>query len=179
MAERLIAIYGTSARALSSSREALEAALPGQPAIAETISAARDLADYHSLAVVLGHPVVVSDERFLEFLRRMFGHDDSERMLAIFLDLSGRFVATEWLAHGASAQIEISCRQVVTRIIQLGARGLILVHNHLSGDLRPSVADIQSTASLKSVLEALDCELQDHLIVGCEACYSMAAAGQL
>lgn len=179
MAERLIATYGNSGRALSSSRDALAAALPGKAAIAHMISAARDLADYGSLALVLGKPVDVDGADFLDYLQRMLGHEDEEHMLGIFLDRGRRFICAEWLSFGSADLVDLSCRAVVARVIELGARGLILAHNHPSGKLRASPHDIRSTGNLKAILKALDCKLHDHLIVGREGCLSMALEGSL
>lgn len=179
VAQRLIAIYGSSGRALASSRDALAAALPGRAAIADIISAARDLADYGSLALVRGEPVRIEDAGFLDYLQRMLGQEEEERMLGIFLDRGGRFLRAEWLSFGSATLVEISCRPVVARVLELGARGLILAHNHPSGDLRSSPADILSTGFLKAILAALDCELRDHLIVGPVGCLSMALEGSL
>lgn len=179
MAQRLIATYGSSGRALASSRDALAAALPGWAAIADIISAARDLADYGSLALMLGQPVEIDDAGFLVYLQRMLGQQDEERMLGVFLDRDGRFLSAEWLSFGSGTQVTISCRPVVARVIELGARELIIAHNHPSGDLRPSAADLRSTGLLKGILAALDCELRDHLIVGRSGCLSMAREGTL
>lgn len=143
------------------------------------ISAAKDLADYGSLVRVLGEPVATADAAFLDYLRRMLAEERAERLLGIFLDKSERFVCAEWLGHGQEDEVLLDCRSVITRMIQLGASGLILAHNHPTGELRASHADKRSTARLKSLLAVLDCELRDHLIVGRDGCLSMARAGLL
>ena len=61
----------------------------------------------------------------------------------------------------------------------MGARGLIVAHNHPSGDCRPSRSDILATHRLKEVAIALDIELIDHLILTENAVYSMRAGGDL
>ena len=63
--------------------------------------------------------------------------------------------------------------------LRLDARGIILAHNHPSGECRPSGCDIAATHQLAAVASALDIELIDHLIFTHEAVYSMRAGGLL
>ena len=130
---------------------------------------ARELADFTSLEALSGSPLDTTDRRFLEYLRRLLGQLDSERLLGIFLDAHGRFIAVEWLAFGQEAEVEVGFRTIVSRILELGARSVVLAHNHPTGDPRPSDADCHHSLRLKHILRALDCELRDHLIVGARA----------
>ena len=177
MAERLIDTYGSSGRALASSHESLARTLQGHAPLADVITAARDLADYSSLALIRSEPIDVADPGFLEYLRRELGGQDDERLLGIFVDASSRFISSGWLATGLGAQVTVPCRAVTRRVIELGAEGIVLAHNHPSGSTKPSAADIRSTAILRTVLTALGCRLLDHLIVGRDGCFSMARAG--
>lgn len=126
-----------------------------------------------------GRRLDTADPNFLEFLRRTLGRSDDERLLGVFLDGADTFIGAEWLAIGVTAEVEMAFRPLITRILDLGARGLVLAHNHPSGDPRPSATDRQTTHRLQALLRALDCSLRDHLIVGGRGCYSMARAGEL
>lgn len=179
VADRLITRYGSPARALSASRESLGLTLAPRTDVADAIAAARELADYGSLNALQGRLLDTSDADFVEFLRRALSCSDDERLLGVFLDGDGHFIAAEWLAIGAAAEIEIAFRSIISRILDLGARGLVLAHNHPSGDPRPSATDRHTTRRLQELLQALDCVLRDHLIVGRRGCYSMALAGEL
>lgn len=179
VASQLVATYGSPARALSASRESLATTLADHRDLANTIVDARELADFGSLDTLLGSPLDTADRRFLEYLQRMLGQLDSERLLGIFLDADLRFIAVEWLAFGQEAEVEVGFRAIVTRILELGARSVVLAHNHPSGDPRPSPVDGDHSLRLKHILRALDCELRDHLIVGARAIYSMARGGDL
>jgi DNA repair protein RadC len=57
--------------------------------------------------------------------------------------------------------------------------GIVLAHNHPSGDPRPSDSDFQATRRLAVAAEALDCTLLDHLVFGGEDCTSLRRLGYL
>ena len=57
-------------------------------------------------------------------------------------------------------------REVMKRALILNASALIVVHNHPSGDPKPSRDDIETTRELKAAANALEIELHDHLVIG-------------
>jgi DNA repair protein RadC len=57
--------------------------------------------------------------------------------------------------------------------------GLVLAHNHPSGDARPSDSDCRATRRLASAAEALDCAILDHLVFAGEKCTSFRNLGLL
>jgi len=59
------------------------------------------------------------------------------------------------------------------------ASNVIMVHNHPSGNLRPSQADLRITKKVKQGLEFLDIKVLDHIILTPDACYSLGDEGQL
>ena len=59
------------------------------------------------------------------------------------------------------------------------ASAIILCHNHPSGNLKPSQADIQLTSKVKKGGEILDIEVLDHIIISSEAFYSFADEGMM
>lgn len=60
-----------------------------------------------------------------------------------------------------------------------GSSGIVLAHNHPSGDARPSRSDLQATRRLASAAEALDCTILDHLVFAGRDCASMRSLGYL
>lgn len=129
--------------------------------------------------MLVGAVVEVGNPQFCEYLRRTLQRSGGEALLGVFLDDAGRFIACECLAMGTIDNVAVAGRPLVARVLDLGARGLILAHNHPSGEVSPSATDRATTRRLQDLLGALECELKDHLIVGCDRCYSMARAGEL
>jgi len=70
-------------------------------------------------------------------------------------------------------------RTIVADIAELGSAGIVLAHNHPSGDPRPSDADRRCTRRLAIVAEALDCMVLDHLVFAGARCTSFRSTGLL
>jgi len=68
----------------------------------------------------------------------------------------------------------VDIRIVLKNALQLGAVGIILVHNHPSGTLQPSLADKQLTQKVKTAGESLDIKVLDHIIITEKAYFSFA-----
>lgn len=78
-------------------------------------------------------------------------------------------------AHGAGLPI----RKIIADALTHGSAGLLLAHNHPSGDPTPSEADCRATRRLASAAQALDCRLIDHLVFGGAGCSSFRRLGLL
>jgi len=126
-------------------------------------------------------PEVSQAGAMIDYLRRavLLPPAGEERFHAIFLDERRAFVADAPMGKGHHAALSLRMRELFQTALTVGARGLIVAHNHPSGECRPSARDIGATARLKDVAAALDIELVDHLIITQSAFYSMRAGGDL
>jgi DNA repair protein RadC len=88
-----------------------------------------------------------------------------EQLRVLFLDRSNGLLSDEVLAFGTRSDVIICPRAIMTRALELRARGLILVHNHPSGDARPSRADVEATRHLVDAARLLGIIVHDHIIV--------------
>ena len=70
-------------------------------------------------------------------------------------------------------------REVMVDAARHGSAGIVLAHNHPSGDPRPSDADRRTTRRLAVAAEALDCAVLDHLVFGGAECTSFRQMGLL
>jgi DNA repair protein RadC len=102
--------------------------------------------------------------------------DDVEKMFFIFMDQKNRILSIENLFKGSIAGSAIYPREIIKRIIKLKANGLVMVHNHPSGDPAPSNEDKAITLRTMLATAAIDVGLLDHIIIG-ESYYSMADEG--
>jgi len=68
---------------------------------------------------------------------------------------------------------------IIADAAQLGSAGIVLAHNHPSGDARPSDADCRCTRRLVTAAEALDCAVLDHLVFAGQDCTSFRQIGLL
>ena len=70
-------------------------------------------------------------------------------------------------------------RGIIVDAAMHGSAGLVLAHNHPSGDAAPSDADCRATRRLVAAAEALDCTVLDHLVFAGAECTSLRAMGLL
>ena len=70
-------------------------------------------------------------------------------------------------------------RTIIADAALHGSAGIVLAHNHPSGDSTPSAADCRATRRLASAAEALDCTILDHLIFAGSDCSSLRRLGYL
>jgi len=70
-------------------------------------------------------------------------------------------------------------RDIIADAAKHGSAGLVIAHNHPSGDARPSESDRRATRRLASAAEALHCTLLDHLVFGGDDCTSFRRIGLL
>ena len=92
------------------------------------------------------------------------------------LYLNGRnvLIAKEKINVGDDRSTIIDSKAIVRRALEKKASGIILVHNHPSGNALPSVADIGQTQTLKRALGTCDISLMDHVVIGGDGYYSFA-----
>jgi DNA repair protein RadC len=70
-------------------------------------------------------------------------------------------------------------RHIIADAAVHGSAGILLAHNHPSGDVRPSESDCRATRLLASAAEALDCAVVDHLVFAGAECSSLRKLGHL
>ena len=102
-----------------------------------------------------------------------------EKMVMLTLNTKHQVVGCFEVSRGTVDESMIYPREIATRALLTNARAVILAHNHPSGSLTPSKADINVTNKVKDVLKMLDINLLDHIIVAHDQTYSMADNGQL
>jgi DNA repair protein RadC len=101
---------------------------------------------------------------------------DVEQVRAAFLDSGQRLIAIEILGTGSVQGAAVYPREIARRTLELSAAAVVLVHNHPSGDPRPSAADIGISERVAAALGAIDATLLDHLVIARDG-YASAMPG--
>jgi len=113
-------------------------------------------------------------------LAKMISGDSAqESMLVFLLDVKNRVVGFTEAARGGIDSCPVDLRQIFRVAIITGACGIILAHNHPSGDAAPSSEDRQLTRRVLDAAKLLGVTLVDHVIVTDNECTSMSARGEL
>ena len=97
-----------------------------------------------------------------------------EECWVLFLNHANRLIGKEMISKGGMESTAIDKRIILRRVLDRKASGVILVHNHPSGNPYPSVEDIRQTRDLGKALASCDLRLVDHVIVGGRSFYSFS-----
>jgi DNA repair protein RadC len=113
------------------------------------------------------------------FLQLHMAHKHHEVFAMMFLDAQHKLLCMETLFRGTLSQTSVYPREVVLRALHHHSAAVVLAHNHPSGSVHPSPADLHLTHTLKSALAMVDVRVLDHVIVGPGQAFSMAEQGVL
>lgn len=122
---------------------------------------------------------VTSAEVVHRLLRQEAERWDREHFLALALDGKGRVVAIEEISVGTATASLVHPREVMKGLILANAVSFICVHNHPSGDPKPSAEDESLTRRLKEAGELIGIRLVDHVVLGAERFVSFVETGRL
>lgn len=124
---------------------------------------ARKLIDrqFHTDCLVLGSPHLTR-----LFLKIHLGARDYEVFAVLFLDIRHRLIEYVELFRGTIDATAVHPREVAKEALARNAAAVILVHNHPSGDARPTQVDERMTLQLKAALDLVGVNVIDHMIVG-------------
>jgi len=128
--------------------------------------ALREAARRLAARTVKDMPVLTNWQQLIDYCHAALAHEKTEQFRILFLDRKNVLIADEVQQRGTIDHTPVYPREVVKRALALNAAALILVHNHPSGDPKPSREDIEMTREVKAAAEALGIAVHDHLVIG-------------
>jgi len=140
----------------------------------ERISALRDIvASYEKSSVMEICQIRNSSDaaRAVYPFMKSMGH---EEVMTLFLNSNNDIIHRENIFKGSLREVTISPRDIIARALAVSASGIILIHNHPSGNPLPSAADIRQTEALKKACDAMGISLLDHIIISKGKYYSFS-----
>lgn len=105
-------------------------------------------------------------ENVYDFVCYEMSSFDHEELWVLNLDTRHRIIATDRLYRGSLNNSPVRVSEVFQKPIVRNAAAVILVHNHPSGDPKPSAADIAVTKSIQQAGNLLEIKMLDHIIIG-------------
>jgi len=126
----------------------------------------------------------VNSSKDCEEIFKLFFNENTielkEEFWAMFLSRSNKVIGMLKVSDGGTSGTVVDCKFVLLGLAKLNASGVILCHNHPSGNNRPSAEDINLTKKIKEACRLIDCSLMDHLIITPEnEFYSFADEGMM
>jgi DNA repair protein RadC len=130
------------------------------------LKAVREAALRLSRAELRQGDIINSWDKLIDYCKAHIAHNTIEEFHLLFLDRKNALIKHERQQRGTIDHTPVYPREVVKRALELNASALILVHNHPSGDPKPSQADIAVTREIVSAAKPLGVTVHDHLIIG-------------
>jgi DNA repair protein RadC len=118
-------------------------------------------------------------EEFGAVLVRTVAHQKQERLGAAFLDSRNGIRRQREIFVGTVNSAMVSTRDIVRYALEENAVGVVLYHNHPSGNAQPSAEDVVFTRKAREALKLVDIDLADHLVIGAQTFWSMRMKGQV
>ncbi|MBZ4192352.1 RadC family protein [Niabella beijingensis] len=146
---------------------------------AVTISAALELGRRRQTGGLPQLPVVNTSKEIGAFLRGRLMDYLHEVFAVIFLNQKNAVIHFEIVSEGGITGTVADPRIILKKALEKNAVGIILAHNHPSGNLSPSRADAFLTNKIREAAAFMDIRVMDHIIVSDEGYYSFADEGML
>lgn len=117
--------------------------------------------------------------RAKEYLNALLFNRPCEHVYIAALDGQDNMLSCKKLSEGSGDTVALSIREAVDFALKYRASRILLAHNHPSGSVKPSQADVDMTKEIAWTLHGIGVKLEDHYIFGTDMYFSFEEAGYL
>ena len=146
---------------------------------ASLIAVAIEIGRRREIATPINRVTVRSSSDLAHYLKVMLKDYSCEVFAVVFLNRANKIKHFEIVSSGGISGTIADPRIILKRAIEQEAASLVLSHNHPSGNLKPSRADMLLTSKIKEAASYFDISVLDHIIISDEGYYSFADEGEL
>ncbi|MDO8955349.1 MAG: DNA repair protein RadC [Deltaproteobacteria bacterium] len=168
IAKDLLKRFGSLSGVLDAGQKELEEVANIGPISSTLIRLVKETCGIYLAKKMRNKDVLSSPQAVLDFARVKLAGLPHEAFMVIFLNAKNKVLDYKVLQEGTVDRAVIYPRRMVEEALAHHAAGIILVHNHPSGDSEPSPEDKQLTRSLTEAARTIDLRVLDHIIVGKE-----------
>jgi DNA repair protein RadC len=147
------------------------------PASAVAIKLLKDLCALYLKQQAMEKPQITCTSELVNYCKASLGGVKDEQFRVIYLDAQNRIIDIETIQEGIVNQAVVYPRKVLENALKQKASAIILLHNHPSGNVRPSDADIRLTRTIQETARVLDILVHDHIIIGENRFFSFREEG--
>ena len=122
---------------------------------------------------------IASSEDAAALFGPTFSHSGVEELRTAHVDDQRRLIALRIHTGGTATRLELPLQEIAREALVLHSHGILIAHNHPSGDPTPSRSDIDATRALSEFVTRLGIHLYDHLIFAQGGWRSLSALGLL
>jgi DNA repair protein RadC len=144
-----------------------------------SIITALELGKRRHSEIALEKAKITSSKDAFNIMQPIIGDLEHEEFWVLFLNNSNKVLAKNQISKGGLTATIVDVRLLFKQALELTAVAIIVCHNHPSGKLKPSTADIQLTQKIKQAGNTLDVKVLDHLIITEKDYFSFADEGIL
>lgn len=179
LAKALLAKFGDLAAVLGAPPQRIAEVKGAGPAVAQDLKVIQAMLERAAKAPLKQRTVVSSWSQLVNYCRMTMAHEPREQFRVLFLDVKNQLIADEVLNEGTVDHAPVYPREIARRALELSAAAVILVHNHPSGDPKPSAADLAITREIVAAAQAVSVKVHDHLVIGRNGAESFKSLGLL
>ncbi|MFA5649290.1 MAG: DNA repair protein RadC [Bacteroidales bacterium] len=139
-----------------------------------TIMAALELGRRRKSTEAINRKQITSSRDAIELFQPILADLGHEEFWVLLLNRSNKIIDQVRISEGGFTATIVDVRKIMRTALENQAIGLILCHNHPSGNHNPSDDDIRITNKIKQASSTLDINLLDHIIITNQQCYSFA-----
>ncbi len=144
-----------------------------------TLMTALELGKRRRLSEVLDRFKISSSLDVFDLMKPLLEDLAVEQFWTLYLNNSNKVLSKQKISEGGMTGTVVDIRLILKRALELNATAIVLSHNHPSGTLLPSEADIMITEKVKNAAQYMDIKLLDHLIITDQFYYSFADQGRI
>lgn len=174
LAYDLLARFGNFPSVLNASVEELVAVPNMTETAAVLLHTLPNVCTYYEVRRMIGKKIL-TPQKVVSYVRSL-APSGREALFLICMDKDGSFICGEEASGGSGsrAHICVNAKALLAQALRLGAKKIVIAHNHPSGFPTPSHDDLVSTERLRAFFANMDVDLVDHLIIGDKRAYSIA-----
>lgn len=144
---------------------------------AVSIAAALELGRRRTDLEVPENPKIMSSRDAYRLFKQKLSDLPHEEFHVLYLNRANKVIKSESISKGGVSGTVVDIRLIIKPGIECLASGIILGHNHPSGNLKPSQADIDLTKKTQQASKLMDIDVLDHLIIGDQEYFSFKDEG--
>ncbi len=165
LAKRLLAHFGGLPELMNASASEFRKIDGLSENSALTLKAITAMAHRATKQDLMKKPVLNNWTRLMDYCHSTMAHENKEHFRILFMNKKNELIADEIQGSGTVDHTPAYPREIMKRSLELGATALILVHNHPSGDPKPSQADIDMTRAIINAAKPFNIVIHDHIVV--------------
>jgi DNA repair protein RadC len=172
VAKKLISEFGGLSGVLDADQKKLEGLSGVGSMSAALIRLVKELYNTYLAENMKKGDVLSSPETVLKFVRVRLSGMTNEAFMVIYMNVKNEVIDYSILHEGTVDNVAVYPRRIIESALSRHASGVILVHNHPSGNPAPSREDKALTRDIAEAAQTLDIRVLDHIIVGKDGYFS-------